>query len=33
MYNDILDNINKENFLHCKIENFSVPNIAFFQRG
>ena len=33
MFNDILDNINKENFLHCKIENISVPNIAFFQRG
>ena len=34
MFNDILYNINKETFLHCKIKKFfRVPNSAFFRRG
>ena len=33
MFNDILDNINKETFLHCKMKIFfRVPNSAFLQR-
>ena len=33
MFNDILDNINKETFLHCKKDNFSECQTSHFSKG